>query len=304
MRRLGTTGCGFVLALFAAGAADATVIVSGGGPSADVNGALRALAVDPIAADVDESYSDSKNAPFGNGSLPGGGSDFATGGAGVYDGESTVASSAGSASYAFQFGQLNGDLNAGSISLNAYMGIGIAPEYFEDSDESDDVVPQALAYGRATAIQFIDLEIVGIDYVLDMMGSVQDDNAGIDNILSYFVSLADTTNGFAFLGLYQDTTTQDFQSTPFSDSFTLLAGHTYRIGIGAATDYLCTSVGPVSCPTENNNGDPVESDPQPPGFYGQSGSATLDFTLTPVPEPGTGLLVAAGLVALAARRRG
>ncbi len=64
-----------------------------------------------------------------------------------------------------------------------------------------------------------------------------------------------------FLALYEDTTPQDFAGTPFSGSFLLEAGRTYRIGIGAATDYLCTSIGPVACPTEDGNGDPVASAP-------------------------------------------
>lgn len=303
MRRLGMTT--LVVGIFAAAAADATVIVTGGGPSAHANGAVQALAVDPVPLELDDSYSDTKSSPFGNGSLPGGGIEYASGSVAAFDGESTVVGSFGTASYGFQFAHINdGSLSSGSIELTAYTGIGMSESYFEDPDPDDGIDPFALALGRAEAIQFIDLEIVDVDYLFDLQGSVQDDNAGLDNILSYFVSLADTTGGFTFLALYDDETPQDYTATPFSGSFLLEAGRTYRIGIGAATDYLCTSIGPVACPTEDGNGDPVASAPQPPGFYSQSGSALVEFTLTPIPEPGTALLLAAGLAVLAARRRG
>lgn len=300
MRRLGSLG--FVLGLAATGAANATVIVTGGGPAVEVSGALQALAVEPIAIDVNDTYQDAQSAPDGNGATPGGSSGFASGGLAEFDGEGTVVQSQGSASYSYQFGHLNGELNAGSVSLSTFTGIGMDASYFEDPP-GDGPVPYVVAYGRATAIQFIDLQILDVDYLLDVFGNVQDDNAQIDGILSYFVSVADVTSGFDFLALYQDETPNDFTGTPFSGSFTLEAGRKYRLGIGAATDYLCTSLGPVSCPTENDNGDPVDSDPQPPGFYFQSGASLLEFTLTPVPEPGTALLVASGLALLAARRR-
>jgi hypothetical protein len=187
------------------------------------------------------------------------------------------------------------------LSSNAYRSIN--PSYFVDPNPNDPVSVYALAYGRAEAIDFMDLDIAGTDYLFDFSGGVQDDNAQLDDITSHFFFVADITSGFSFLGLYTDGTNNDFGTTAFAGNLLLKAGHQYRIGIGSATDSLCTATDTALCPTVDSNGDPVATLPQEAGFYGQSGSANVDFTLTAVPEPRTALLVASGLVLVAARRR-
>lgn len=301
MRKLGWHAA--AMALLVAGTADATVIVNGGGPSATARGGMEAYAEDPLAIDRVESYDTTVNDPTGNGATPGGLTNGAYESRAEFDGESTVIGSSASATFGYTFAHFGGSLSGGSIVLSAYGFAGADDSYFSDPDPSSGPPVQGAAWSRAEAVTFMDLEIVGTDYELVFDGAVQDDNEGIDSILSYFVSLADTTGGgFVFLDLFQDATPNDYIATPFASTYTLQAGRTYRIGMGAATDYLCTSTNPALCPALDPN-DPVSTPPQLAGSYNQSGSAELNFTLTAVPEPGSALLLGAGLALVAARRR-
>jgi PEP-CTERM motif len=101
---------------------------------------------------------------------------------------------------------------------------------------------------------------------------------------------------------HSDATPNDFASTAFSNGTTLLAGRTYRMGMGASTDFLCAdTTGGTLCPAADpDNGIPA---PQGPGLYGQSASMNVTFSLTAVPEPSTALLVGLGALLLGVRRR-
>jgi hypothetical protein len=289
--------------LLAASAANATVITTGGGPAARVQGALQAYAEDPLAIDSNESYDQSINDPAGNGAITNASMDTASQSLAVFDGERTVIGSSASASYSYDFLVTGGSLSHGSIIMSAYSAMSVDETYFVDPDPNAGPNVLGVAYGKASTGTFMDLDIAGTDYTFSFEGLAQDDNQQIDNVLSYNFFIADTTSGFTFLGLYSDDSLNDFTSTAFADAFTLLAGHQYRLGVNAATDYLCTSTDPTLCPTLDENGDPVDSAPQAPDSYVQSGSVSVEFSLLPVPEPGTALLFGVGIALLAGRRR-
>lgn len=291
------------MALFlAAGAADATIIASGGGPGLGVRGLLEAHAEDPLAIDHLGSYDDATADANGNGSLPSSGIEFLAGNESEFDGEATVVGSSASSSYSYQFGHAGDSLSSGSISLSAYSSVSIDDSYFVDPDPNDGIDVFAHSESVATAINFMDLAITGNDHALLFDGNVQNDNAQNGGGGSAFFFIADITSGFDFLVSFGDDTTNDFNATPFSGGLTLVAGRTYRFGMGASTDFLCadTTGGTLCPPGDPDNGIPA---PQPPGVYGQSASMLVEFELMPVPEPGTALLIGAGFALLAARRR-
>ncbi|MCC6642581.1 MAG: PEP-CTERM sorting domain-containing protein [Deltaproteobacteria bacterium] len=303
MRRSGSLA--LAVGLFVAGSSQATIVATGGGPGLSARGELQAESQDPLVIWEHESYDDSTSDPAGNGSVGGGGSDSVTPGFSVADGEATVVNTTAVANYRYSFfHDGNGDLANGTISLYAYSSVEINESYFLDVDPNDGFEPFAMTSSRATAIDFMDLDVSGTDYVFWFDGAVRNDNAQIGFSLPYFFFMADITGGgFAFLGLYQDETPNDYAETQFTDSLTLLAGHQYRLGIGAATDFLCTDTPyATQCPAEDPENE--ISGPQPPGVYQQSGMAHVTFTLQAVPEPSSALLIGAGLALIAARRRG
>lgn len=295
MRRLGWISFG--LGLLLAGASHATIIASGGGPSITVQGELQAFAVDPLPINQDDFYDESRIDANGNGAVPGSAFDSVAGSVAQYDGEATVANSSASASYGYDFVHLGGSLAGGAMSLSTFSSIGIDESYFQGAND------YAGAHSVAQAINFMDLAVTDVDYLLAFDGGVQDDliptlNGGG----SVFFFVADITSGFTFLGLYGDTTPGDFAPTPFADAFTLEAGRQYRVGLGASTNALCSELNlPGFCPTVNGSGDPL--DVQTPDFYGQSAAVDFGFSLVPVPEPGTVILLGAGVTLLAHKRR-
>jgi hypothetical protein len=288
--------------LLTASAAHATIIASGGGPGLGVRGQLQAYAEDPLVIDHSASYDEGTADPNGNGSLPSSGSDSLAQSEAEFDGESTVVGSSASSSYTYQFGHLGGELSAGSITLSSYSSVSINDSYFVDPDPNDDVEVFAHSESIATAINFMDLAVSDSDYRLVVSGNVQNDLAQNGGGGSAFVFIADITSGFDFLASFGDDTPNDFNSTPFAGSVTLAVGHTYRFGMGASTDFQCAdTTGGTLCPAADpDNGVPA---PLPPGFYGESASVLFEFELTPVPEPGTALLLGAGFALLSGRRR-
>lgn len=288
--------------LLAAGAANATIIATGGGPSITVTGALQAFAADPFGTgtpiDRDETYDETKVDPNGNGSIPTSGVDSVAQSFAEFDGEATILGSSASASYNYFFGHDGGgNLSIGAMTLTALANMSINEDYFDGASDF------AAAQGIARAINFMDLAITDVDYLFAFDGYVQDDIAQISAGGGVFFYMADVTSGFDILGIFTDATPNDFSETTFTDQFLLQAGHQYRFGIGAATDFLCTeTTGAALCPTViPGTSDPAV--PQPVGFYAQSGAASVNFELTAVPEPGTALLLGAGVALLAGRRR-
>jgi hypothetical protein len=294
MRRLGWIGAFGVL--LAAGAANATIIASGGGPGLGVRGQVQAHAEDPLAFDIDESFDESVSDPNGNGSIGNAQSDFLGQSLAQFDGEATVVGASASSSYSYSLFHNGGQLESGTIALSSYSWASINDQYFAGANDF------ARAESVATAINFMDLAITGTNYDLIVDGNVQDDNAQNGGGGSAFFFVADVTSGFDIVFFYGDAVPNDFDQTAFSDGATLLAGRTYRMGMGASTDFLCAdTTGGTLCPAADpDNGIPA---PVGPGFYDQSASMDVTFSLTAVPEPGTALLVGAGALLLAARRR-
>lgn len=295
MKRIGWISFGVGLLLV--GPAHATIVATGGGPGLTVQGEVQAFAEAPLVINQDDFYNESRTDANGNGSLPGSGSDNLSESIAEFDGESTVVNSSASAAFSYDFLHLGGNLAGGSMSLSAFSAIGIEESYFQGPND------YAAARSVAQSINFMDLAISDVDYLLSFDGSVQDDlfptqNAGG----SAFFFVADVTSGFSFLGSYGDAVAGDFGATPFSDAFTLEAGRSYRVGLGASTNALCAELGAiVFCPTLNGSSEPL--DVQAPGSYLQSAEVRFSFSLVPVPEPGTPILLAAGVALLALRRR-
>lgn len=294
MRGLGSISFG--LGLLLAIPSHATIVATGGGPSITVRGELQAYAEDPLPINQDDFYDESRSNPSGNGSLPGSGFDSVAGSVAQFDGEATVANSSASAGYSYDFAHIDGNLAGGAMALSVFSSIGIAESYFQGAND------YAASRSVAQSINFMDLAISDLDYLLTFDGTVQDDLFATQNGGgSAFFFVADITSGFTFLGLFGDAAPGDFAATPFSDAFTLEAGRQYRIGLGASTNELCAERNLPFCPTANGSGDPL--DVQAPGFYGQSAAVTFGFSLVPVPEPGTAILLGAGIAAIAARRK-
>lgn len=294
MRRLGWISAFGVL--LAAGAANATIIASGGGPGLGVRGQVQAHAEDPLVIDIDESFDEGVSDPNGNGSIGNAANEFLAQSIAQYDGEATVIGASASSSYMYSLFHNGGQLENGTISLSSYSSVTIDGAYFEGANDF------ARAESIATAINFMDLAITGTAYDLTVDGNVQDDNAQNGGGGSAFFFIADITSGFDILLYFTDATPNDYIQTPFSDGVTLLTGHTYRMGMGASTDFQCADTeGGTLCPAADpDNGIPA---PGGPGFYGQSAAMNVTFSLTAVPEPGTALLVGMGALLLGARRR-
>lgn len=287
--------------LLGATAARASIVASGGGPAITVDGFLRISAADPygigVPVDRDESYHEDRSDPNGNGSAGAAALDTVSGSAEEFYGEPLVAGSSAIAAYSYSFFFLDGELQSGTMLLNAGSGFAVDDTYFQSPGDF------AAAGSVAQSINFMDLAISGTDYLFSFDGTVDDNVLHTQNGGGgAFFFMADITSGFAFLGLFNDATPNDFQNTAFADSYLLQANHQYRFGIGASTDDACAeTAGAGICPTVNGAGDPL--DVQAPGNYSQWSETAVAFSFTPIPEPGTLTLLAGGLALLALRHR-